>query len=125
MLKLYENIKTRRKAINMTQDELAKRVGYKSRSAIAHIEKGKRDIPQSKIVAIAHALDIEPGLLMGHDDTHDYISSIDHTHEDDELHEKLAAMTSDEREGLFMRLFDELSHEEQKEVLVRLVQRQF
>lgn len=48
----------------MTQDELAQKVGYKSRSSINKIEMNENDIPQSKIVEIAKALDIKPSVLM-------------------------------------------------------------
>lgn len=62
---LYENIKARRIELNMSQKELADKLGYKSTSTIAKIESGKNDIPQSKIVAFAKALDTTPGKLMG------------------------------------------------------------
>lgn len=65
MLQLYENIKTRRKAAKMTQEELARRTGYTDRSSIARIEKGEIDLPQSKIVQFAEALGTTPGHLMG------------------------------------------------------------
>ncbi len=39
MLKLYRQIKNRREELNMTQDALAKRVGYKSRTSIHKIVK--------------------------------------------------------------------------------------
>lgn len=64
-MKLYERIKERREALNMSQDELAVKLGYKSRSSINKIELGKSDIPQSKIKAFADALDTTPGYLMG------------------------------------------------------------
>lgn len=62
---LYENIKARRIELNMSQKELAEKLGYKSTSTIAKIESGKNDIPQSKIMAFAKALDTTPGKLMG------------------------------------------------------------
>ncbi len=65
MLELYENIRARRIALNMTQQELAKKLGYKSTSTIAKIESGENDIPQAKIVAFAAALDTTPAELMG------------------------------------------------------------
>lgn len=49
----------------MTQDELAKLVGYKSRSSINKIELGQRDIPRSMIVKISEILDISPLELLG------------------------------------------------------------
>jgi transcriptional regulator with XRE-family HTH domain len=52
----------------MSQEELAKRLGYKSRSTIAKIESGENDITQSKIVAFAKALGVKPGYLMGWED---------------------------------------------------------
>jgi transcriptional regulator with XRE-family HTH domain len=54
---------------NMTQEELALKVGYTSRSSINKIEKGMVDLPQSKIAEIADALDTTPGYLMGWDDS--------------------------------------------------------
>ncbi len=64
---LYERIKARREELEMSQEELAKILGYKSRSTIAKIEAGENDITQSKIVAFAKALRVEPGYLMGWD----------------------------------------------------------
>ena len=65
MVKLYENIRARRIALNMTQQELAKKLGYKSTSTIAKIESGENDIPQAKIAAFAQALDTTPAELIG------------------------------------------------------------
>ncbi|WP_444350553.1 helix-turn-helix transcriptional regulator, partial [Phascolarctobacterium succinatutens] len=45
---LYDRIRTRREQLNMSQEELAKKLGYKSRSTIAKIESGENDITQSK-----------------------------------------------------------------------------
>lgn len=64
-MQIGENIKARRKQLNMTQQELANKLGYKSVSTIAKIEAGKNDIPQSKIIAFAKALDTTAGALMG------------------------------------------------------------
>lgn len=47
-----------------TQSELAKKMGYKSKSSIAHIENG-RDIPRSMVVTLADILDTSPSYLMG------------------------------------------------------------
>lgn len=62
---LYKNIRQRRIALGMSQEELATKLGYTSRSSINKIEKGKSDIPQSKIEAFAKALNISPAELMG------------------------------------------------------------
>ena len=61
---IYERIRKRRKELNMSQEVLAQKVGYKEKSAIAHIEKGRKDIPQSKIIAIAEALNTTTSYLM-------------------------------------------------------------
>lgn len=65
MLELYKNIKNRREELGLSQQELADLLGYKSRSTIAKIESGENDIPQSKIMAFAEALQTTPGKLMG------------------------------------------------------------
>ncbi len=62
---LYNRIKLRREELNMSQDELAQKLGYKSRSSINKIELGKSDIPQSKIPAFADALNTTPAYLTG------------------------------------------------------------
>ena len=64
-----ENILLMRKRLGMTQEELAKRMGYKSKSTINKIELGINDIPQSKIVQFAEVLGTTPAYLMGwHDE---------------------------------------------------------
>lgn len=62
---LYERIRSRRIELDMTQDEVARKLGYRSRSTIAKIEAGESDIPQSKIEAFAQVLDTSPAYLMG------------------------------------------------------------
>lgn len=54
-----------RKERRMSQDELAAKCGYASKSMISRIEKGEIDLTQSKIIAIANALDTSPEYLMG------------------------------------------------------------
>ena len=65
MLEIYKRIRARREELGLSQEELAKRMGYKSRSSINKIEKGENDIPQSKIVAFAQALRTTLEALMG------------------------------------------------------------
>ena len=59
------NILNRRKSMGMTQEELAKKMGYKSKSTINKIELGINDIPQSKITKFAEVLGTTPAQLMG------------------------------------------------------------
>lgn len=64
-----DNILNRRKELGLTQEELAKRMGYKSKSTINKIEMGINDIPQSKIVKFAAVLATTPARLMGWEET--------------------------------------------------------
>lgn len=64
-MELNENIRARRIALKMTQQELAQLMGYKSTSTIAKIESGENDIPQAKLAAFAVALNTTPAELMG------------------------------------------------------------
>lgn len=59
-----DNIKRFREAKGMSQDELAKKAGYTSRSTISCIESGKRDCTQKQILALANALGVSPGELL-------------------------------------------------------------
>lgn len=60
-----KNILEARLKANLTQEELAKRVGYQTKSAINKIEKGVCDVRRSTIMAIAEALNTTPAALMG------------------------------------------------------------
>ena len=64
-----ERIKQRRLELKMSQEELAQKVGYKSRTSINKIELNGREIRQSKIKAIADALETTPDYIMGWQDT--------------------------------------------------------
>ena len=48
----------------MSQEELAKLVGYEGRSAISKVESGERDISQSMIAKYASALGVSPTYLL-------------------------------------------------------------
>ena len=62
---LYDRIRELRIANGMSQDDLAKAMGYKDRSMITKIESGKVDISQKKIMAFARVLGTTPSYLMG------------------------------------------------------------
>lgn len=95
-MNIGQRIKTRREAIGLSQDELAIKTGYKSRSSINKIELDGRGLPQSKIMAFADALQTTPAYLMGWDeektedkiyyvseDKKDVISALDELSADD------------------------------------------
>ncbi|WP_250277407.1 helix-turn-helix domain-containing protein [[Clostridium] colinum] len=63
-IKIGERIKTLREEKGITQDELATKLGYTSRSSIAKIESGKTDISQSKVKEIAEILNTTTSYLI-------------------------------------------------------------
>ena len=101
-----ENILYMRKRLGMTQEELATRMGYKSKSTINKIELGINDIPQSKIVKFAEVLGTTPAHLMGWND------------EDDDLSPEEPKLS--EGEKMWLELYHRVS-DETKEVLVTMM----
>lgn len=71
-----ERIKQRRLELGMTQDEVAKKAGYKSRSSVNKIELS-RDLPLTKVKAVAKILECSPSYLLGWEDNNDIIESAD------------------------------------------------
>lgn len=65
LAEIGRRIRARRLELHLSQDELAKLAGYKSRSSINKIEQGKNDIPQTKIQDIATALSTTVAYIMG------------------------------------------------------------
>lgn len=65
MSTIGNRIRNRREELGLSQDELGKRLGYKSRSSINKIELDQRNLTQSKIKAIADALETTPAFIMG------------------------------------------------------------
>ncbi|MBQ3584523.1 MAG: helix-turn-helix transcriptional regulator [Lachnospiraceae bacterium] len=66
---LYTRIKLLRMKYGLSQEQLAVKVGYSDKTAIAKIEAGKIDLPQSKIVAFTKALNTTTSYLMDGIDT--------------------------------------------------------
>ena len=62
-------IRERRRDLGMTQTELAKKVGLKTKGAISRIENDTRDLTQTQIVDFAKALNSTPSYLIGWDKT--------------------------------------------------------
>lgn len=63
-----QRIKRRREELQMSQEELANKIGYKSRSSINKIELDLYNLKQSKIKTIADALNTTPSYIMGWDE---------------------------------------------------------
>lgn len=68
MSTIGSRIRNRREELGLSQDELGKRLGYKSRSSINKIELDQQNLTQSKIKAIAEALETTPAYIMGWDE---------------------------------------------------------
>lgn len=60
-------LKMRRLELGMTQEELAHKLGYKSKSTINKIELNHHDVSQSKLMKLADALDCSPSYLLDDD----------------------------------------------------------
>ena len=64
---LAEKVRNRRIELGMSQEELARRMGYSSRSSINKIENG-RPCSQKIIARLAESLDVGIAYLMGWDE---------------------------------------------------------
>ena len=73
--KLGDKIKRIRLMRGLSQDELAKRCGYKARSTINKIETGINDVPRSKIRIIAQALEIDESVLLNDQEHIEFINA--------------------------------------------------
>ena len=62
-----DRIKERRTELGLTQDELAHKVGFKSRSSVNKIELGKTDLSTPQIKKFADALGVSPIWLLDMD----------------------------------------------------------
>ncbi len=65
--KVGELIASRRKELGMTQAELAQKSGYSNKSSIATIESGIIDVPASKAIDLAKALNVDPNYFFCED----------------------------------------------------------
>ena len=64
-LEIGARIRTRRLELGLTQEELALKVGYKSRTSVNKIENGVEGTPLKMLLSIAAALNTTPQWLMG------------------------------------------------------------
>ena len=67
MSELSTRLRLRRKELGLSQEELAQRMGYRSKSSITKLEKGVNDLPQAKLEELAAALETTPAYLLGLD----------------------------------------------------------
>jgi len=59
-----------RESLGLTQEELARRLGYRSKSTVNKVEMGINDVSLTKIQSYAKALHVSPSYLMGWTDEH-------------------------------------------------------
>lgn len=67
-------IKKERVRLGLSQVELAKRLGWSSKTTISKIENGEDNLTSDRIAKIAEALNVRPSYLMG-------FSEAEHTYE--------------------------------------------
>ena len=65
MSELSTRVRLRREELGLSQEQLAQRMGYRSKSSITKLEKGINDLPQSKVEELAQALETTPAALLG------------------------------------------------------------
>ena len=108
-----DRIKKRRLELGLTQEELAKKAGYKSRSSINKIELS-RDLPLPKVQEVARILDCSPSYLLGWEDktnivetakTDVMLSNMDNRSKEYAL--KMAKLPK-EKQDLILKMIDEL-----------------
>ena len=66
-LGIGQRIKLRRNELKLTQEDLAHRMGYKSKAAVCKVEGGEDNITSDRIEKFAKALSCTPAYLMGWD----------------------------------------------------------
>ena len=108
-----DRIKKRRLELGLTQEELAKKAGYKSRSSINKIELS-RDLPLPKVQEVARILDCSPSYLLGWEDKTNIIETAKRdvmlSNMDNRLKEyalKMAKLPK-EKQDLILKMIDEL-----------------
>lgn len=69
---IYDRIRERRIQLGLSQEDLAIKMGYKSRSTINKIESGAVDIARNKIEKFAEVLNTTPAYLMGWNEEDQY-----------------------------------------------------
>lgn len=70
-----DRIKLERQAQGLTQDELAKKMGYSSKSAVSRTENAGDSIGQKRIREFANALGVSEMYLMGWSDNAEQLST--------------------------------------------------
>lgn len=91
-----DRIKKRRLELNMSQSELARKAGYKSRSSINKMESDDRGATREQLIKIARALHVTPSYLMGWEE----VAVAGLTALQEEIIEKTYALTPENQQTL-------------------------
>lgn len=112
-MNIGDRIKNRRLELGLTQEEVAKKAGYKSRSSINKIELS-RDLPLTKVKEVARILDCTPSYLLGWEDKEQLIETaktdVMLSNMEDKLKQyalKLSKLPK-EKQDLVLKMIDEL-----------------
>ena len=71
---LGERVKMLRQKVGLTQEELAKEIGYSTKTSISKIENDILDINQSTTIALARALKTTPSVIMGWEEVEENVT---------------------------------------------------
>lgn len=100
-----EQIRKRRIQLGWSQQKLAEKMGYTSKSTITRIEKGYNDVSQSNVAKFAKVMDTTIGYLMGW------------SNEESKLSKPIITDNSNPAAKVFSSRFDSLSDNHQQQVL--------
>lgn len=107
-MNIGDKIRQRRIELDMTQDELAKKCGYKSRSSIQKIECS-RDLPLKKVQEFAKYLDLPVSYLMGWEEgSIKYVPDFEPDHI--ELIEMYSKLTKEQKQTVMSMLHSFTDH---------------
>lgn len=101
VLGIGKRIKERREELQLTQMDLAKRLGYTSKAAVCKVERGDDNITADRVSKFAKALNCSEAYLMGWD-----------TNKED------APLTEEEKEAL--KTFRNLDEDSQRQLVLML-----
>lgn len=87
MMTVGDRIKERRTQLGLSQQELANRLGLKSRAAVCTVENNREDLTLDRLVRYAQALQVSPSFLMGWDANESDEVNIVNIHTDIDMYE--------------------------------------
>lgn len=108
-----QRIKQRREELGMTQNELAKKVGYKGKAAISRIETSEGELSSAIILRIAPAIGVSPSKLLEGEEYQHFLSDYYEFDADDvRLIDNYRCLTDDGQRKLENYLYDLLKNPE-------------